>query len=40
MGAFATDRNLTEAINYRSPTVIRMGSLKGGKEENWTPAIW
>ncbi len=25
---------------YVSPTVIRVGALKGGKEENWTPAIW
>jgi ubiquinol-cytochrome c reductase iron-sulfur subunit len=25
---------------YLKPTVIRVGALKGGKEENWTPAIW
>ncbi len=25
---------------YVSPTVIRVGALKGGKEENWAPSIW
>ncbi len=26
--------------HYRSETVIRVGSLKGGKDQNWQPAIW
>lgn len=26
--------------HYRSETVVRVGSLKGGKDQNWQPAIW